>query len=463
MENNIRKCSNKEHEKIDAVYFCSECKIYMCNKCENFHNKLFQNHTCHKLDKDLNEINLEICQLKGHNNNPFEFFCKTHNQLCCVSCICKIEVKGKGLHKDCDICILEDIKEEKKNALKGSIQNLENLSINLEETINKIKIIFDNMNQKKEELKLEILNIFTKIRNILNERENELLLEIDNKYELSQFNEKIIKDSEKLPNKVKKLIENGKKLENELENNKNININAIIINSLNIEETIKKINFLNDNVNNNENPKQIELEYKYEDDFDIIKKKIQNFGIIISKNALIIKLTNSSIIKDNNLFIYGLNDWKKDTKTELLYKKSRDGNSYNTFHQLCDNKGPTITLIKSSEGFVIGGYTPLDWNNHSGWKTDNETFLFSITNKKIFKKGKKDTNSIYCGEDVGPWFPFIGPRDSGKKDMTQGEFLYKNKVSEQYFENINEIIPHNNKDRFFNIDEVEVYKIKSNH
>ena len=119
-----------------------------------------------------------------------------------------------------------------------------------------------------------------------------------------------------------------------------------------------------------------------------------------------------------------------------------------------------MTLIKSSEGFVIGGYTPLNWNNNSGWRYDNETFLFSLTKGKVFKKKEqKNTYSIYCGKDVGPWFPFIGFRDNGKKDMTQGEFLY----NDIYFENFNEIIPNENKNRFFNVDEVEIYKITITH
>ena len=57
----------------------------------------------------------------------------------------------------------------------------------------------------------------------------------------------------------------------------------------------------------------------------------------------------------------------------------------------------------------------------------------------------------------GPWFPYIGFRETGKKDKTKGEFLFRNE--ETYFEDFNEIIPHENKDRFFNVKEVEVYKI----
>ena len=78
-----------------------------------------------------------------------EFYCKNHNKLCCVACISKIETKGYGQHKDCDICIIEDIKEEKKNKLKENIKYLENLSNNLNNSIKELKELFGKIDEKK--------------------------------------------------------------------------------------------------------------------------------------------------------------------------------------------------------------------------------------------------------------------------------------------------------------------------
>ena len=39
------------HKEIDALSFCGECKIYMCNKCDKFHSEMFQNHKSIKLEK----------------------------------------------------------------------------------------------------------------------------------------------------------------------------------------------------------------------------------------------------------------------------------------------------------------------------------------------------------------------------------------------------------------------------
>ena len=38
------KCALIEHKEINAVSYCEECKVYMCNECSNFHSKLCYYH-----------------------------------------------------------------------------------------------------------------------------------------------------------------------------------------------------------------------------------------------------------------------------------------------------------------------------------------------------------------------------------------------------------------------------------
>ena len=86
----MKKCSLSSHKENDAISFCQECRIYMCNKCEKLHSELFINHNQFKLekDKDITEIFTGFCKEKNH---PIElkYFCKTHNVLCCAECIIK--------------------------------------------------------------------------------------------------------------------------------------------------------------------------------------------------------------------------------------------------------------------------------------------------------------------------------------------------------------------------------------
>ena len=123
MENNINKCSFIEHNKINAILYCQECKIYMCNKCDNHHSNLFKNHHMNKIENEINDIFSEFCK-KDNHYGKLEFFCKTHNQLCCSDCLCKIKIKGKGEHSDCDVCSIENIiNNEFRSPIKNDAQN----------------------------------------------------------------------------------------------------------------------------------------------------------------------------------------------------------------------------------------------------------------------------------------------------------------------------------------------------
>ena len=204
----VRKCSSKKHEKIYAINYCEECKIYMCNRCNNYHSEIFPNHILYKLDKDISSIFTGFCKEVNHSEK-LEYFCKTHNQLCCVSCIAKIKANGKGQHHDCDICMINEIKEEKKNKLNENIKSLEELSKTLENSLKKIKILLEKINENKENLKLKIQIIFTKIRNAINEREDFLLLEVDKQFESTFINKNIIQQSDVLSNKIKVSLEKG--------------------------------------------------------------------------------------------------------------------------------------------------------------------------------------------------------------------------------------------------------------
>ena len=101
-------------------------------------------------------------------------------------------------------------KEKKRNKLKENVNYLEELYNQIDKSINKLKEIYEQINKNKEELKLKIQAIFTKLRNALNEKEDKLLLDIDEYYNNIYFKEDLIKISEKLPNKIKKSIEKGK-------------------------------------------------------------------------------------------------------------------------------------------------------------------------------------------------------------------------------------------------------------
>ena len=458
-----KKCSSKRHEETDAILFCQECNIFLCNKCEIHHSEIFQDHHQFKLDKNLDDIFTGFCKEDKHREE-LDYFCKSHNQLCCSSCITKIKGKKKGQHSECDVCFIEDIKEVKKNKLNDNIKLLEELSKELDNSINQLKIIFRKMNENKEELKLNIQKLFTKIRNAVNNREDELILEIDKLFEKIYFNDNIIKLCEKLPSRVNISLEKSKEINKYWNDDKKLN--SLINDCINIENNTKNIFFIQDisKKYNNFNIIKIKFVPEKEDETNNFLKTIKTFGNVFYNNLELL-FSDSVILNKNRTYIEKLICWidpKNSFQTQILYRKSQNNNSYETFHKQCDNQGTTLALIKGIEGFIIGGFTPLSWDiSTNNWKKDDDTFVFSLTENKIFRKRLKSTNSIYCDKNVGIWFPYIGFRNTGKKNMSQGEFLYYSK-DRTIFNDFNKIIPNEGKDRFFDVEEVEVYKIVIN-
>ena len=246
MEKGKTKCSLTKHKENDAISYCPECKLNLCNKCEIYHSELFENHHRYKLDINFSEIFTGFCKEQNHFNK-LEFFCETHSKLCCASCVTKIKNKIYGQHADCKICFIENIKNDKENKLKQNIKALEELSTTFEESYNKFKIIFEKINKKKEELKLKIQKIFTNIRNALNEREDNLLLDIDKQFDDLYIKEELIKQSEKIPIKIKNSLKKGLNIDKEW--NDKDKLCSLINECLIIEDNIKNINIINETVN----------------------------------------------------------------------------------------------------------------------------------------------------------------------------------------------------------------------
>ena len=84
MENS--KSSSKSHKNIDAISYCETCKIFMCNKCLNYHMDLFDAHQIVNLNENNKEMFIDICKEKNRGKK-LEFYCKNHNILCCAVCI----------------------------------------------------------------------------------------------------------------------------------------------------------------------------------------------------------------------------------------------------------------------------------------------------------------------------------------------------------------------------------------
>ena len=109
-----------------------------------------------------------------------------------------------------EYAFLKKCKKKKMKNLKKNIDFLNELSLNIDNSIKQLKDFFEKINNNKEELKLKIQKIFTNLRNALNNREDKLLEEIDNQYNELFCNESLIKKSEEKYTKDKNIIRKRK-------------------------------------------------------------------------------------------------------------------------------------------------------------------------------------------------------------------------------------------------------------
>ena len=232
------KCSFKEHKDIEDISYCFKCNVYLCDKCEDYHKGLLENHKINDLDSITDQICTGLCNEENHNNIKLEYFCKNHNQLCCGLCISKIKGNGNGQHNDCDVCLIQDIKKEKESKLKDNINILEDFTEEYEDSIINLKNNFEKVTEKKKKLKTEIKEIFTKIKKEIKDREDFLLSEVDKYIDNNYCNEEIIKKIELIGTSLEK----GKSIENEWENDDKLNV--LINDCINIENNSKYIDII---------------------------------------------------------------------------------------------------------------------------------------------------------------------------------------------------------------------------
>src|SRR6185369_11777211 len=98
-------------------------------------------------------------------------------------------------------------------------------------------------------------------------------------------------------------------------------------------------------------------------------------------------------------------------KLDLLYRRSRDGNSVAKFRELCNNKGPTITVGKVlGTGEILGGYNPFPWGSKSGYVETKESFIFVLdrnsVDKSIVSFASDYSSQTICDSDS--YFPIFG-------------------------------------------------------
>ncbi|CAF0782672.1 unnamed protein product [Brachionus calyciflorus] len=129
----------------------------------------------------------------------------------------------------------------------------------------------------------------------------------------------------------------------------------------------------------------------------------------------LLEMTDTKLLKSNILTSDSAKDLMKlcgfpeSEKWFLVYRGSKDGFGAKDFHAKCDGVAKTLTVVKTANGNVFGGYTEAAWSQTGSYKSDPNAFLFSLVNKrtspvKIKISHGYDSYSIYCSSHCGPTF-----------------------------------------------------------
>ena len=209
------------------------------------------------------------------------------------------------------------------------------------------------------------------------------------------------------------------------------------------------------------------------------QKKLRNKKVPINKNFLsenYIKSQNpnnkmnaykfnSKILNDTNdldLIALGLVSGDLDKlKTlkvgyKLIYRASTHGDSVKNFHKKCDNINDTLTVIKTKEGLVFGGFCNVCWESGNNLeKKDLKSFVFSINLSKIYFVSEDNEASIVCDKDKGP--SFIGMFTVNDNMLSSQSEI--NPYETQRYSGELSLYEINGGESTFGIEEIEVFQV----
>ena len=215
----------------------------------------------------------------------------------------------------------------------------------------------DNLQNENDKLKTEIGKLHNKIEEMDEGEEEE-----DDEEEEDGENKKSKKSKKKKKRKNKKKKEEEEESESEEEDDKKKKKNK--------DEVIKEIDYKELIANSN-----------------IIKER-KEIDVVIDKIKIMYSKTNKDFLN-----------------MKLLYSASKDGDSAEIFHSLCDGLAPIVALIKTTKGIKFGGYTetPFEFSKKRKGNKDDNAFIFSINKEKCYDV-EKGTNATCSYRNYGPVF-----------------------------------------------------------
>ncbi len=140
--------------------------------------------------------------------------------------------------------------------------------------------------------------------------------------------------------------------------------------------------------------------------FNFLYFSLQNLYVFSFKKKLGCDFDSTILDKQNRLAINNLCQFPSAKHLKLQYRATRDGFGAQNFHTKCDTAANTLTIIKSTNGNIFGGFVEKAWDSSDQQYLDPKAFIFSLVNKenKPFKAMCTNDATAICCSSYGPIF-----------------------------------------------------------
>ena len=121
----------------------------------------------------------------------------------------------------------------------------------------------------------------------------------------------------------------------------------------------------------------------------------EKLDINLKSKDILVNEEEKNMVKD--WILKAMKSEGKKVEMQLLYKLKTQGDNY--FHNYCNNRENTLTLVRTTKGYRCGGFTTQKWSSRGSYVNDKNAFLFSLEFKEMYPINNDGINAIYDSSD----------------------------------------------------------------
>lgn len=170
-----------------AHSWCNDCGEGFCDECVKDHKrtKILRSHHLISITDYLKSTELFFGENCEHHKEPYEFFCSQHDSILCLKCL-------QEHHSKCKICKLSEVAKGSKTStaladLENEIQSTSQTFAEYQEKEDKFNI---DLKQQEKNVRDEVNSIRRKINNHLDQLQENLLRDLELRYNICTKNVK---------------------------------------------------------------------------------------------------------------------------------------------------------------------------------------------------------------------------------------------------------------------------------